>query len=280
MKKTKKYLCFLLIIVLALSFSSCSLNQTTIEYKTFSDHSALYRYKGYSTTLTYTVPDTYENKPLTELMAFSIANADYLEEVNIGVNVNTIDKWTFTNCQSLKAINVDENNEHFKSVDGVLYNKDMTVILAYPNAKAPLVTDEDNKVIGGGEFVCPDTLKEIGENAFYLCGNLYSITFNDGLEKINDKAFIKCTNLNSISIPDTVTEIGVDAFSYCNALTTLEIPSSVQKIGDYAFFTSSSSIEKIFIHNDSEDDIEFGTDWQPNKKNSVREKVPFEFVGK
>lgn len=278
MKTTKKYLCLLLVLIFALCFSSCSLSRTSIEYKTFDDHSALYRYKGSSTMLTFTIPDTYEDKPVTELMSFSVANADYLEEVNIGKNVKTIDIWTFTNCQSLKAINVDENNEYFKSVDGVLYNKDMTVVLAYPNGKAPLVTDKEGKSVGGGEFVCPETVKEIGANAFYLCGNLYSVRFNEGLEKINDKAFLKCTNLSAVSLPDTVREIGTDSFSYCNALTSLEIPSSVEKIGDYAFFSTSSLIEKIIVHS-NEEDISLGTDWQPNKKNSVRDKVPVEFAG-
>lgn len=279
MRKIKKYLCLLLIAVLAFSFSSCSLSRTSIEYKVFDDHSALYRYKGASTLTSFTVPDTYEDKPVTEIMSFGIANAEYLEEINIGNNVTTVDIWSFTNCQSLKSINVSESNKYFTSVDGVLYNKDMTVLLVYPNGKTPLSTDKDGTVTGGGEIVLPDTVKEIEDNAFYLCSNLYSVKFNEGLEKIGEKAFLKCTNLSAVILPNTLKEISTDAFSYCNALTALEIPSSVEKIGDYAFFTTASKLEKIVIHKSSEEDIELGKEWIPNKANSVRDKVPVEFAG-
>ncbi len=271
----------LLLALLTGLLSSCSVTgRNAPEYKDNADGCALYRYTSASTETVFTVPDTYEGKPVTELMDFSLANAEYLTEIHIGKNVKTIGIWAMTNCQNLEAIYVSEENPYFKSVDGVLYNKDMTQLLVYPNARSRIVTDEGGNTLGG-EFVVPDTVKSIRANAFYLCGNLRSITFNEGLETVGDKAFLKCGGLESLALPSTLVEIGTDAFSYLDnaKLTVIEIPASVEKIGDYAFFSSSSSVEKVIVHKNSAADLELGKDWLPNQKNAINKEAPVEFVG-
>ncbi len=280
----KKIICavsaILALFTVMFSFSSCTGEESgNLQYKETESGYALYRYSGSSTEKSLTIPDTYDGKHVTELMAFCISNSEYLETLTIGENIEKIDPWALTNCPVLKAINVSENNKYFTSVDGVLYSKDMTKLLAYPNGKTPLVTDKNGKVTGGGSVNLPETVEVIGENAFYMCSNLYSIEFNEGLQTVEDMAFIKCTNLSALYFPSTLTEIGVDSFSYCDSLTHLEIPSCVKSIGDYAFFSTSSSIDKIVIHQPNGDSLTLGKDWIPNKKNNVREKVAVEYVG-
>lgn len=271
----------LLIVVLTGLFSSCSLtgNKAT-EYKENADGYGLYRYSSTPTETAFTVPDTYEGKNVTELMDFSFANAEYLTELHIGKHVHTIGIWALTNCQQLKAIYVSEENPYFTSVDGVLYNKDMTELLFYPNARSPIVTDESGNT-SGGEFTVPDTVKTIRDNAFYLCGNLRSIQFNEGLEKVGNKAFLKCGGLESLTLPSTLKEIGDDAFSYLDntKLTSIEIPASVESIGNYAFFSTASSVQKVIVHKDSEADLKLGNDWLPNKINAINQEVSVEYVG-
>lgn len=271
----------LLCALLAGVFSSCSATGNSApEYKANADGYGLYRYTSTSTEESFTVPDTYEGKNVTELMDFSFSNAEYLKEIYIGKNVKTIGVWAMTNCQKLEAIYVSEENPYFKSVDGVLYNQDMTELLVYPNAKFPTVTGENGE-ISGGEFTVPDTVRSIRANAFYLCGNLRLITLNEGLEKVGDKAFLKCTGLESLTLPSTLKEIGTDAFSYLDnaKLTTIEIPTSVEVIGDYAFFSTASSVQKVIVHKNSEADLKLGTDWLPNQVNSINQVVPVEYVG-
>lgn len=280
----KKLICtfsaFLALLTVLLSFSSCTSESSgNLQYKDAENGYALYRYKGSSTEKSLTVPDTFNDKPVTELMSFCISNSEYLEELNIGENIQKIDPWALTNCPVLKAINVSADNKYFTSVDGVLYSKDMTKLIAYPNGRTPLVTDKDGKGTGGGTIKLPDTVKVIGENAFYMCSNLYSIEFNEGLQKVENKAFLKCTNLSAVEFPETLTEIGVDSFSYCDSLTHIEIPASVKSIGDYAFFSTASSVDKIVVHQPDADSLTLGKDWVPNKKNNVREKVTVEYVG-
>lgn len=278
--KTKKVFSALLaVLIIAASLSSCSLSQSSLSFQKNETGYALYRYKNTSTQTVFTVPDTYENEPVTELMDFSVSNSEYLKEIHIGKNIKEIGIWALTNCPTLEKIVVDEENPYFTTADGVLYTKDMTILLFYPNAKTPLVTDDKGTVTGGAEFKVPDSVKVIRSNAFYLCANLYTIEFNKGLETIGDKAFLKCGNLTKLELSDTVKTIGTDAFSYCDALAKVDIPASVTKIGDYAFFSTASSIEKIVIHQKDADALELGSNWIPQKKNSVKEKVEVEYMG-
>ncbi len=271
-----------LFVAIAVSFGAFgvytfSSNQNS--YKDNEDGCGLYRYKSTSTEEAFDVPDTYEGKPVTELMAFCLSNSEYLKELNLGENIKTIDPWALTNCPLLESINVDENNPYFTSVDGVLYSKDKTELICYPNGKTPIETDKSGAITGGGAIVLPDSVKLIRDNAFYMCSNLYSVTFNDGLESIGDKAFLKCENLQAIDLPNTVKAIGTDAFSYCNSVTKLEIPSSVDSIGDYAFFSTASKINNVVVHKESADDLTVGKDWIPNQSDSINKKIPVEYVG-
>ena len=89
----------------------------------------------------------------------------------------------------------------------------------------------------------PDSVTSIGERAFYDCIWLTSITIPDSVTAIGDYAFYNCSSLTSVTIPDSVTSIGNLVFAYCG-LTSITIPDSVTSIGDYAFrdCTSLTSI--------------------------------------
>ena len=92
--------------------------------------------------------------------------------------------------------------------------------------------------VGIIEFNAPIT--EIGEEAFYGCSSLTSVTIGDGVTTIGDKAFYYCSSLTSVTIPDSVTTVGNYAFYECNKLTSVTIPDSVTTIGSGAFWGCSS----------------------------------------
>ena len=75
----------------------------------------------------------------------------------------------------------------------------------------------------------------IGEDAFYWCDSLTSVTIPDSVTTIGDRAFSECYSLTSVTIPDSVTTIGGYAFYNCSSLTSITIPDSVTTIEDYAF---------------------------------------------
>ena len=81
----------------------------------------------------------------------------------------------------------------------------------------------------------PDSVTAIGEYAFAVCSGLTSVNIPDSVTTIGSSAFFKCSSLTSVTIPDSVTTIGDDAFQYCSSLTSVNIPDSVTTIGVSAF---------------------------------------------
>ncbi|MCQ2096306.1 MAG: leucine-rich repeat domain-containing protein, partial [Bacteroidaceae bacterium] len=72
----------------------------------------------------------------------------------------------------------------------------------------------------------------IGENAFYKCSGLTSVTIPNSVTSIAYCAFYDCSGLTSVTIPNSVTSIGGSAFEDCSGLTSVTIPNSVTSIGD------------------------------------------------
>ena len=133
----------------------------------------------------------------------------------------------------LQYIRIDEQSPYFSSVDGVLYNKDQTVLWNMPKKKP--TTD----------FVIPSSVTHIGKYAFCGCANLMSIELPSSLTSIGESAFYGCINLMSIELPSSLTSIGDYAFDYCRGLTAIKFPSPSTRIGRYIFSdcTGLTSIE-------------------------------------
>ncbi len=85
-------------------------------------------------------------------------------------------------------------------------------------------------------IIIQDSVTSIGEDAFWGCSGLTSITIGDSVTSIGEDAFSNCTGLTSITIPNSVTSIGECAFSSCTGLTSITIGDSVTSIGEDAFY--------------------------------------------
>ncbi|HZK20727.1 MAG TPA: leucine-rich repeat domain-containing protein [Oscillospiraceae bacterium] len=269
----KKIISFCLVLTLVFSVSGCALrggSKENLKFKPVQNGYALYRFKGGSLQDSFTVPDTYKGEKVVEVMDFAIANAEYLKTIIIGKNISTIEDWGIVNCPALKEIEVAAENTSFTSINGVLYSKDLSRLIAYPNGN---LASESN----GGTAVLIDSIKEIANNAFYQCDNLYEIKFNDGLVEIGDKAFIKCSNLKNFTFPNSLEKIGDDAFSYCDSLTEITIPESVNTIGDFAFYTLSGNVKKVVIQRENSSGITLGKNWLPLMKGEVNKKCELAF---
>ena len=132
-----------------------------------------------------------------------------LTSITIPNSVTSIGYSAFYCCSSLTSINVSENNKNYSSVDGVLFNKDKTEIIQYPEGKI------------NTNYKIPNSVTSIGNEAFCSCSSLTSITIPNGVTSIGANAFLYCRGLTSITIPNSVTSIGYKAFWWCDSLTNI-----------------------------------------------------------
>ena len=86
----------------------------------------------------------------------------------------------------------------------------------------------------------------IGDDAFYNCTGLTSVTIPNSVTSIGEYAFSECSALTSVTIPDSVTSIGEGAFYDCSGLKSIEIPNSVTSI-EYLIFAYCSSLTSVTI---------------------------------
>ena len=206
------------------------------------------------------VPDTFKGKKVTAIGQLAIASCDALEKVVIGKNIERIDKWGVVDCRYLKRIEVHGENEYFCSLDGVLYSKDMTKLVTYPNAHTAAYA-KDGKLLQAAQYAVAPGTKVIGHCAFYKCYGLGGVVLPDSVEVIEDRAFHKCDALADIAFPEGLRVIGKDAFLGCEGFAHVALPSTITKIGDYAFY-NAKNVKTVRVKA-AQENVELGNKWYP-----------------
>ena len=262
LKKILTIVFLLVAISLSIYLSIRAVHTQTYDFKELDDGTyelVKFSNPGDLTTLTVDCVDGDTVKPVTVLHEYAFNCDDKLETIRIGASVKTIDGKSFYSCEKLQAIFVDEGNESFCDVDGVLYTKDLTEVICHPidhdqylrtqnGYDREIMPEED----GYAEYVdavltyrFPEQTKKIGMLSFNYA-EIVNVYLPEGLETIETMAFFKSTMLQNIytvgvggqypSLPDGLQYIGSDAFSYDQGLRYLYIPSSVTFIGHHAFW--------------------------------------------
>ncbi len=244
----------------------------------------LIEYNGTETDVV--IPSTIGGYTVTWINSDVFSEGNKIETISFPDTVSSgLSATTFENCQSLKSIIVDKNNETYETLDGVLFYKGLTGVIKYPAAKQDEKYDFSleeyknlesiaQKAFYGNtylkEIVIAPTVAEIGMSAFGKCtalqsavipkktGFIDSLAFVDcsSLEyakiegQINwvpDYIFGNCTSLKTVEIDsDIVDRIESCAFYNCTSLENIKIPNTVEVIGDYAF-NNCSSLKEVII---------------------------------
>ena len=129
---------------------------------------------------------------------------------------------TIFNSQCFTQYSVSPENPYYKAIDGVVYSKDLTKLVAYPIGR----------FAEGGKntFKIPETVTEISSYAFLNCKHTY-FKIPGTVKEVQYQAFAGNTALSSIDIENGVESIYDNAFLACNSLTSIHLPTSVNYLG-------------------------------------------------
>jgi hypothetical protein len=195
------------------------------------------------------IPDT-----IVSIGKRAFLNCLSLEKVTIGSGTETIGDYAFSGCPSLEEFTVSDDNTSFSTIEGMLFNKDGSVLICSS---------------GGSDVSIPDTTESIGKAAFFGKTEMTSVTIPDSVTSIDDYAFSGCLRLEEVTIPDSVlslgegsfincislkkavlseniTEIPAECFSMCKSLESVNIGTSVTTINEQAFF-SCENLTPLYI---------------------------------
>lgn len=184
--------------------------------------------------------------------------------------------FAFDDCACLARIEVDEENTYFCSEKGVLFNKDKTALIRFPQSH------KDDA------YTIPISVNEVKSSAFKGCTKLASIDIHNNVTNIEVGAFQKCRNLKMLKIPrgvsticsqlvrncdkleeikmhEEITLIGNLAFEKCKSLKSIELPDSINHI-EWSSFTGCTGLTKIYSRLENIDFIDERTFKDVDKK--------------
>ena len=190
---------------------------------------------------------------VTSIGDWAFGGCSSLTSITIPDSVTSIGALAFMGCNILISIIFKGNSVQWESITkGKNWKSSNSVRIVclgdekskqnFANPK--VVKNPDFEIENGvlkkykghaAKVVIPDSVKSIGNYAFYKCSSLTSITIPDSVTSIDSSAFHGCSSLTSITIPHSVASIGDFAFWNCHSLTSITIPDSVTSIGKWVF---------------------------------------------
>jgi len=111
-----------------------------------------------------------------------------LKTVYIPKGVKNIGKEAFRNCTGLEKITVEDNNCCFKSIDGVLFDKECKELIQYPQGNIKI------------SYIVPSSVSTIGEYSFAVTKNLVSVIIPESVKEIRAYGFAWCNRLSQLVV--------------------------------------------------------------------------------
>ena len=203
---------------------------------------------GWKTT-EVVIPDTYAGLPVTAVLGRALFGNERITSISLPASITFIGDRAFSDCSSLTAFSVAEDNTCFTVQNGDLYSKDGTVLVQYAigRGETTLTIGEGVKKIGAGALShsklttlsLPASLEEFGAYSCYGCGALTTVSFpsDSSLSLIGEGAFSSCSALAEITLPKSIKTLGQFAFYSCKNLTKVKFEGSscLSEVDEYAF---------------------------------------------
>lgn len=245
-------------------------------------------------------------KPVTAVREYAVNCNEAIRYIYISESVEKIENTSFFTVKNLYGIFVEEGNEHYSVIDGVLYEtengKAVKSVLSPQKRAYALVAEslgaklpESAEEIEGFIKYCeenaeainkayeefrytvtiPETVKILGQLSFAYSEKLKEIVLPEGLEEIEEMAMFRCWQMEKVDFPSALQKIGSDAFSYCGELKYIYIPANIVDIGHHAFYSCGAEQVNMELSEDEvKDKVKFGDDWAPEKRDTFMKRVP------
>ena len=191
-------------------------------------------FRGAESLESVTVPDG-----IKAIGKFSFQGCRSLETVSLPAGLLQIGLQSFDQCLSLISITVDDKNENYRTVDGVLFTENMEILIQYPLGKAIRSYD------------VPEGVTLIATTAFARCTSLESVTFPESLTDINTQAFARCSSLKSVTFSDKLEFVDYDSFEgliFYDADATTVLGMYASNLNDSTFTGSGSKLVKRVLY--------------------------------
>lgn len=206
------------------------------------------------------IPEEIDGKIVTKIYALCFRNEDNryniynIKNITISKNINEFTFSPFFNGENseasgclqelinLESIVVDKNNQIFASESGILFNKDLTKLLYYPNHKS----DE--------EYVVKSSVSELGRSSISYNVFLKRLKFESFLTFVDDDAITNC-KIEEAEYPMYLDSSSyLSLYTFCNNLKKVYISKEVEHMNDEDFMGSPNVVLYVF-------DNSYGLEW-------------------
>lgn len=185
------------------------------------------------------------NASLRSIGEGAFAACNNLRMVLFDGSVDSIKINAFANCSKLETVRF---SEHIGCLGASVFENDS--LLKYIKLPNGIISIGDNCFSRTGlrNINIPNSVKSIGNKAFYQCKHLQSVSMSPRVISLGRYLFYYCTSLKNVVLPSLQDSIPHGMFSFCTSLKDILIPSSVKYVGSSAF-SACYSLEQINIPN-------------------------------
>ena len=151
-----------------------------------------------------------------------------LNTMRIGKNAqfqvrNDYGRYAIFGGGALTTIEVDPENPYYTAYENALFSKDMTTLLQFPDGRS-------------GAYTIHNTVKTVGQRAFWCAPLLTSVAIPEGVEKLEECVFASCLKLETVYWPRSLKTVDFAAFGDCSELSDIYYAGSEEEWNAISFY--------------------------------------------
>lgn len=191
---------------------------------------------------------------LTSVGSYAFYDCSALTAVSLPASATTVEDYTFYNCAALSTLTLPTALQTVgayafygcASLSSLSFPNTLTKIGYYALYNCTGLKSLSVPFVGSTPVTTTATYfgyifgaSSYTSNASYVPRSLETVTVTNATA-IGDNAFYGCKNIKTVTLPNTLISLGTATFRGCEKLTTITIPSSMTSIGDYTFYNCTN----------------------------------------